>query len=112
MAGPIQDWVQQMFSDPSYADARAQDSLVTLAPTEPVAVWVATGPDCRNLVQDAVDALNDRYQASIDWREVDYVTAAIGPYILLFDLGWQGLVRPVVVFNEADNSLKAIILSS
>lgn len=111
VAGPLNDWVRQIFSDPNYAGARAQDSLQTLSPSETVSVWVATGPDCRNLVQDAADALNARYQTTIDWRDMDYVTALIGPYILLIDLGWVGDIRPVVVFNESDATVWSIILS-
>lgn len=111
VAGPINDWIQTLFSDPNYAGARAQDSLQTLSPTEPVAVWVATGPDCRNLVQDAVDAMNTEFQTTIDWRDVDYLTAAIGPYLLVIDLGWRGDLRPIVVFNESDGTVAAIIYS-
>jgi hypothetical protein len=112
LGGLYEVWFQELFSDPAFASARTADSLVTLSPSEPSAVWLASSSDCRNLRQDAVDAINAEYGLSKRWQDTEYVTVAIGPYILFVDMSAQSEIRPVVVFMASDLSLHTLIVSS
>ena len=104
-------WVQQFLSDPAFADGRAYYSLAALAPSTPATVWTASNSACRTLVSDAVDAINDFYGTSLARQRLEYITIAIGPYLAVYDAGWTGDARPIVIFNASDGSLAALIHS-
>lgn len=99
-----------LFSDPAFQAARDHHSLSTLPDSAQASVFLTKAATCRSLVRDAADALNTEYGNQVDWRSMEYVVIAIGPYALLVDQGWEGDVQPVVIFDRDTSALVTVIL--
>lgn len=111
-ADAVATWLQQILSDSVFTDARAQYSLRRLLPAEPARVWIASVQDCGALTQGALREIDDLYGTDSRWEAFEYMTIAIGPYLAVYDLGWFGDARPIVIFNASDRSFAALIHSS